>query len=123
MLTRLSGNNFLVALAFSFIMFSFSSGAVMGDQYQNSYNQNSYKQTSTAVLYYHPSCGHCKKVMAYLNQINKTLPMKNTSNPRYRQELKALGQNGVPALAVDSRVIVGADPIISYLKSHPEVLK
>lgn len=79
--------------------------------------------TASAVLYYHPECHHCKKVMSYLSQTNKTLPMKNTNNPKYKDELRRRGQKGVPALVLGSRVIVGSGPIISYLDQHPEILR
>ena len=79
--------------------------------------------SSQAVLYYHPSCSHCKKVEAYLQKINKSLIMKNVTNPQYQMELKALGQRGVPVLVVGDEVIIGSTPIISYLTNHQEVLR
>ncbi len=77
----------------------------------------------TATLYYHQNCPHCHHVMDYLNQVNKTVSLKNTSNPQYRAELNQLGQKGVPVLVVGSQVITGGDTIINYLKKHPEVLR
>jgi len=80
-------------------------------------------QSSQAVLYYHPSCGHCKKVEAYLKKINRSITKKSIANPKYQMELSALGQRGVPVLVVGSEVIVGSTPIISYLSRHQEVLR
>ena len=79
-------------------------------------------ETDSVVLYYNPSCGHCKKVLAYLNSRNKSIPMKSTSNPTYRQELRALGHRGVPVLAVGTQTIGGADSIINYLRQHEDLL-
>ncbi len=86
---------------------------------QTSYNTGN----SVAVLYYHPACGHCHKVLGYLSSVKKTLPMKNTSNPKYQIELQNMGQKGVPVLVVNSQVISGANQIIDYLKEHPDLLK
>lgn len=79
--------------------------------------------SESVALYTNPQCPHCMKVKAYLSQIHKTLPTKDTSNPAYRDELVRMGQKGVPVLVVGSQVISGADAIISYLKQHPEVLR
>lgn len=79
--------------------------------------------TPTAVLYYHPSCSHCETVKKYLSKINKTIPMKNTNNPQYQNELRRLGQKSVPTLVIGSKVVSGSTSIINYLEQHPEVLK
>jgi len=81
------------------------------------------RHSAEAVLYYHPSCGHCTKVKQYLKKINRTITMKNIANPKYQMELNALGQRGVPVLVVGNQVIVGSTPIISYLSRHQEVLR
>ncbi len=77
---------------------------------------------SNAALYYHPNCSHCKTVKSYLNQMNMTVPMKNVSNPKYQNELRNLGQKGVPVLVIENKVIGGSTAIINYLKQHPEAL-
>jgi glutaredoxin len=76
-----------------------------------------------AVLYYLPSCAHCKKVEAYLKSVNKKVIMKNILNSQYQQELSAMGQDGVPVLVVNGQVVVGSSSIISYLSKHQEVLR
>src|SRR5690606_6477826 len=72
------------------------------------YQAASQARTSAATLYWNPGCSHCKKVLGYLSSINKSLPMKNTAVPQFRGELSRLGVAGVPALVVDSKVIVGS---------------
>lgn len=79
--------------------------------------------SSNASLYYSPSCGHCKKVLAYLQQEHKTLPLKNVNEAAYSSEYRSLGTSGVPVLVVNGQTIMGADSIISYFKQHPEVLR
>lgn len=77
----------------------------------------------TATLYYHTNCPHCHHVLDYLNRVQKTISIKNTAEPANRAEFNKLGQKGVPVLVVGSQVISGSDAIISYLKSHPEVMQ
>lgn len=81
------------------------------------------KAANGAVLYYLPNCAHCKKVEAYLQGVRKRVTMKNIMNPAYQDELAAYGQDGVPVLVVNNKVIVGATPIISYLSTHPEAMR
>lgn len=78
---------------------------------------------SPATLYFHPSCTHCHKVVEYLKQQNKSVAIKDISNPLYMQEFQNYGQRGVPVLVVGSQVITGADQIMNYLKQHPEILR
>ena len=79
--------------------------------------------SSSAVLYYSSTCGHCKKVLSFLQQENKTVTMRNVSDAASYAEYKALGTSGVPVMVVNGQVLKGADTIISYLKSHPEVMR
>ncbi len=76
-----------------------------------------------AVLYYSPTCGHCKKVLAYLEQEHKTVTLKNVTDQANSKDYKALGTSGVPVLVVNGQIISGADGIINYFKQHPEVLR
>ncbi|NGX42521.1 MAG: hypothetical protein K940chlam7_00801 [Chlamydiae bacterium] len=112
---------FLTSSIFIFTL-AFMMAGLGGNALSAQKTSNASATTGTATLYYHPTCSHCKKVLAYLSSVNKTITMKNTSNPTYKQELRNLGQKGVPALKVGSRVIVGSKPIIDYLKQHQEVL-
>lgn len=75
-------------------------------------------QKSTPVLYYDPGCSHCHKVMEYADRNNVRLIKKNIRESNYRNELIQLGANSVPVMVVDSRVIKGSTPIISYLQSN-----
>lgn len=75
-------------------------------------------QKSTPVLYYDPGCSHCHKVMDYAERNNVRLIKKNIRDSSYRSELKGLGANSVPVMVVDSKVIRGSSPIISYLRSN-----
>ena len=85
--------------------------------------QNRRPTASPATLYFHPSCTHCHKVVEYLKEQNKSIAIKDISNPQYMQEFQAYGQRGVPVLVVGSQVISGSDQILNYLKQHPEVLR
>ena len=75
-------------------------------------------QTTSATLFYSPTCGHCQQVLSFLNQNHKTVNMKNIKENANAQELHALGPTSVPVLVVNGNVIVGGDGIIDYLKSH-----
>lgn len=101
-----------------FALIFFCSTLPAQDMYSNKHNSS-----SSAALYYHPNCTHCKTVMRYLSQENKTLQMKNTSNPTYKAELNRMGQRGVPVLVVNGRAIAGSTSIINYLKQNPDVLR
>lgn len=101
-----------------FALILFCSSLTAQDMYSKQNNSS-----ASAILYYHPNCGHCKTVMRYLSQENKTLQMRNTSNPSYKAELNRMGQRGVPVLVVNGRAIAGSTSIINYLKQNPDVLR
>ena len=61
--------------------------------------------------------------MRYLNQENKTLQMRNTSNPAYKAELNQMGQRGVPVLVVNGRAIAGSTSIIKLPQTKSECFK
>jgi glutaredoxin len=96
--------------------------SLFGEQPMRSNMQNTLRP-SPATLYVHPNCPHCHKVTNYLQQMNKTIAIKDISNPQYKQEFQSYGQSGVPVLVVGSQIISGADQIVKYLKEHPEVLR
>jgi|ERR1700733_1447713 len=99
------------------------SNSLPGDQPAMQNMQNLRSTASPATLYFHPNCPHCHKVTDYLKQINKTIAIKDISDPIYKKELQSYGQSQVPVLVVGSQVISGADKIVNYLKEHPEVLR
>ena len=74
-------------------------------------------------LYFHPGCPHCRKVTDFLKETHRTLAEKDITNPIYKKELENYKQKGVPTMIVGSQIIVGSDPIINYLKEHPEIGK
>lgn len=111
-----------VLFTMSFVILGNDMNSLSAGETQSYTERSANPQTTSAVLYYNPGCSHCKKVLAYLSKRNKTLLMKNTSNPQYRQELQRLGQRGVPVLVVGSKVVVGGDAIIAYLSQHEELL-
>jgi hypothetical protein len=78
---------------------------------------------SNVVLYYSPTCGHCQKVLSYLQKEHKTVSMKNIKESTGYREYKSLGVSGVPVLVVDGHIIQGDVGIINYFKDHPEVLR
>jgi glutaredoxin len=102
-----------------FIFLISCSGLYAADPYKAQHTESA----AAAILYYHPNCIHCKTVIKYLNQQNKSVQMRNTSNPEHQAELRRLGQRGVPVLVAGSKVLVGSDQIINYLKEHPEAAK
>ncbi len=76
------------------------------------------------VLYYSPSCGYSQKVVRYLKQIHKTVPMKNVINDREaKEELRKFGGiMQVPCLLIDGKPLYESDLIIQWLSEHQEDL-
>lgn len=74
------------------------------------------------VLYYASYCPYSQKVLDYLREIHKTVPMKNVeNNQHYKDEL--LKQGGilqVPCLIVDGQAIYNSGSIINWLSSHQD---
>lgn len=82
-----------------------------------------YQNNSSAVLYYSPTCGHCKKVLAWLEQEHKSVAMVNVKESSGSAEYSRLGVSSVPVLVINGQILQGSDTIISYFKQHPEVLR
>ncbi|MBS0652704.1 MAG: glutaredoxin [Verrucomicrobia bacterium] len=76
------------------------------------------------VLYYSPYCGFSQKVLNYLRQIHKTVPMKNViNNPEAKEELRKYGGiMQVPCLFIDGKPLYDSDQIIQWLSQHQEDL-
>lgn len=76
------------------------------------------------MLYYSKKCYYSRKVLNYLDQIEKTVPMKDVSkDPQAKQELFLRGgQKFVPCLMVDNTPIYDSDAIIEWLKEHQNIL-
>jgi glutaredoxin 3 len=76
------------------------------------------------VLYYSPYCGFSQKVLNYLKQLHKTVPMKNViNNPEAKEELRKYGGiMQVPCLFIDGKPLYESDQIIQWLSQHQEDL-
>ncbi|MBS0650209.1 MAG: glutathione S-transferase N-terminal domain-containing protein [Verrucomicrobia bacterium] len=76
------------------------------------------------VFYYSPYCGYSQKVISYLKQIHKTVPMKNVINNREaKEELRKFGGiMQVPCLLIDGKPLYESDLIIQWLSEHQEDL-
>ncbi len=77
------------------------------------------------VLYFKPTCPFCKKVLDYLEDINKTIDQKNVrSNPENLEDLKRItNKTQVPCLVVDSVPLLESDAIILWIEEHQSFLK
>ena len=71
-------------------------------------------------LYYFNECPYCQKVLSYLQEAKKTVPMKNTKeNNDFREELKEQGgKTQVPCLMIDGKALYESDDIISWLQAN-----
>lgn len=75
-------------------------------------------------LYYTTHCPYSRKVLRYLQEIHRTIPMKNVEkNPQSKGELLKMGGIlQVPCLIVNEEAIYYADPIIDWLSAHQGLL-
>jgi glutaredoxin len=76
------------------------------------------------VLYYLPQCPYSRQVLDYLEQIGKTVTLKNVQgSEQLKEELVAVGGRAqVPCLVVDGQALYNADAIIEWLSEHQEIL-
>lgn len=76
------------------------------------------------VLYYSPYCPYSRKVLNYLDQTHKTIPMKNVyEDPKYKEELREQGGKMlVPCLIINGKPLYNADAIIQWLSEHQDLL-
>lgn len=74
------------------------------------------------MLYYTNYCPYSQKVLTYLREIHKTVPMKEVENNQvYKDELlKVGGKLQVPCLIVDGKAIYNSDAIIDWMGSHQD---
>ncbi len=82
------------------------------------------QQTYNLMLYYSPTCPHCKKVISYLKSNGIQVPMKNADGDgEVQQELIDVGgYSVVPCLVVNGKAIYNADNIIDWFSSHQQYL-
>lgn len=68
------------------------------------------------VLYYKPTCPFCRKVLAFMEQEDIALPLRNTLEPRVKSDLiRIAGKSQVPCLVVDGEPMFESDDIIRFL--------
>ncbi len=78
------------------------------------------EDTPVLLLYYKPTCSFCQKVLKFLDEIGRTVPLKDISRePDARDELQHLGGKvQVPCLFIDGKALYESDEIIDWLKSN-----
>ncbi len=76
------------------------------------------------LLYYSPYCPYSMKVVDYLKQIHKSVPMKNVqNNAEAKKELRERGGKAqVPCLIIDGKPLYESQAIIQWLSEHKDVL-
>ena len=75
---------------------------------------------SELILYYHPSCSYCAKVIRFMQDNGIAIATKNTrESSEIRQELIDIGgKSQVPCLVIDGKALYESDDIISWLQQH-----
>jgi glutaredoxin len=83
-----------------------------------------YAEKPTLCLYYMPWCRHSQDILTYLNNIHKTLPMKNLqTDPEAKADLKKMGgKMQVPCLSINGTPIYESGDILSWLMHHIDLL-
>jgi glutaredoxin 3 len=83
------------------------------------------EEKPSLVLYYTSYCPYSRKVLSYLKQANKQLPMKDLADdPSAKEELKkAGGKMQVPCLVIDNQAMYGSGEIIQWLSLHLDALE
>ena len=73
-----------------------------------------------AALFYRPTCGYCLKVLAFIEENNYFVPLKNTSEtPEICEELITIaGKTQVPCLVVNGKPMHESDDIIKWLEEN-----
>lgn len=81
-------------------------------------------QAVELMFYYSSHCVYSRKVLRYLDSINKTLPMKDIyRDPEAKKEFfEIVGEKIVPCLTINGKPLYDANEIIEWLSSHPENL-
>lgn len=68
------------------------------------------------VLYFKPTCPYCQKVLAYMQQQDIAMEMKDVREPENLDELTGItGIRQVPCLVIDGTPMLESDDIIMYL--------
>lgn len=76
-------------------------------------------------LYMKTTCPFCVKVLDYLEDIRKTIEVKDVkSHPENLEDLKKLtNKTQVPCLVIDGEPMLESDAIILWIEEHKEFLK
>ncbi len=74
-------------------------------------------------LYIRKSCPYCQKVLAYLEQAEKTLPLADADqNVEVVQTVIEIGgKKQFPCLMIDGEPLYESQDIINWLKSNPDL--
>lgn len=85
---------------------------------------NAGEQTPSLMLYYSPRCPYSQKVLSYLNEIGKSVPMKDVSKSAAAKEelIRLGGKPQVPCLLIDDKPLYEADAIVTWLSEHQNIL-
>lgn len=68
------------------------------------------------ILYYKPTCPYCVKVLAYMQDQDIAMEMRDTTDPANRDELAGIaGKTQVPCLVIDGVPMLESDDIVMYL--------
>lgn len=71
---------------------------------------------SGLVLYYKPTCPYCQKVLAYMQNQDIEMEMRNVLEPGVIDDLYELtGKSQVPCLVINGEPMLESDDIIAYL--------
>ena len=76
------------------------------------------------LLYYLPWCPYSQRVLDYLKQIHRTLPMKNLqNNAKDKEELRKIGgKTQVPCLIINGKAMYESAAIIQWLSQNKDLL-
>jgi len=92
---------------------------------QNSLQAQEFCQEKPALkLYYLPWCPYSQKVISYLKEIHKTVPLENLQkNPEAKAELQKIGgKSQVPCLIINNYPLYESDAILKWLSENKECL-
>jgi len=77
------------------------------------------------MLFYNPECPYCKKVLGFLEKINKDIPKRNTaSDLNAKNELMQVGgKTQVPCLLINGKALYESQDIINWFLEHQNELQ
>lgn len=83
------------------------------------------KHRPILVLYYKPTCSYSQKVLKFLKEIDKAIPLKNVNeDPKASDELLLLGGKAqVPCLFIDGTPLYESQDIIDWLSEKKDILE